>query len=39
MVFTKYPHEGITFFLDLNFLFLGVKKHVFGLSARLESIF
>jgi hypothetical protein len=39
MVFTKYPHEGITFFLGLSLLFFRVKKGVFGLSARLESIF
>jgi hypothetical protein len=39
MVFTKYLHEGIAFFLGLNFLFLGVKKGFFGLSVRLKSIF
>jgi hypothetical protein len=26
MVFIEYPHEGIVYFLSLNFLFLGVKK-------------
>jgi hypothetical protein len=35
MVFTKYPHEGIAFFLGLNLLFFGGKERFFGLSARL----
>jgi hypothetical protein len=39
IVFIEYPHEGIAFFLNLNFLFLGVNKGFFGMSARLESNF
>jgi hypothetical protein len=39
MVFIKYLHEGIGFFLGLTLLFFGGEERFFCLSAKLESIF
>jgi hypothetical protein len=39
MVFIKYPHEGISFLFRFELLIFGGKKRIFGLGARLESLF
>jgi len=33
MVFTKYPHEGITFLFRFELLVFGGKERFFGLNA------